>query len=251
MGKNITIKEDFTLPSEGKIYNKLFDSVITLRSMTVEDEMKRLSPSINPYKNMSEIIESCITSTKLPISVYDLCIGDYTYLLHKLRIVTYGADYPIKYVCPNCGSIETTSINLDEMKINKYNPDINEKFEVNLPVTGHKIKLKFQTPRDLDKISNEAQKMKEEFPEMQGDPMQLLTLQSLIAEVDDQPVDPIFIKETLKKLPMKDANMIARAATSLNNSIGVDTNLKLKCKHCGEKIETPFRYTSEFFGPSN
>jgi len=110
MAKNITIKEDFSLPSEGRIYGKTFNPDVTLRSMTVEDEMKRLSPSKNPYKNMSEIIESCITSEKLPISVYDLCIGDYTYLLHKLRVVTYGANYPIRYMCPKCGSIENDTL---------------------------------------------------------------------------------------------------------------------------------------------
>lgn len=249
MGKeNVTIKEDFSLPSEGAIYGKPFDPTITLRSMTVEDEMRRLSPSKNPYKNMSEIIESCMVE-KLPISVYDLCIGDYTYLLHKLRVVTYGADYSIKFVCPNCGDIEKTTINLDKLKINKYKESIKNLINIKLPTTGHEIKLRFQTPRDLDRIANEAQKMKEDFPDMVGDPTQLLVLQSLIAEVDGEPIDPIFMKETLKKLPMKDANLIAQKATKLNNSIGVDTNIKVHCNSCGADIDTPFRYTNEFFGP--
>lgn len=245
----VAIREDFELPSKGRIYGKKFDPSFTLRSMTVEDEMKRLAPSNNPYKAMSEIIESCLAE-KFPIQVYDLCLGDYTYLLHKLRVVTYGADYNLRFKCPYCGNSEIITINLDDMKINKYDDSIKELMTVKLPVTGNEVKLRFQTPRDLDRINREAKKMREDFPDMTGDPTILLTLQSLIDSVDGEPIDPIMIKETLKKLPMKDTNIISQVATKLNSSIGVDTNLHLKCTKCGGEVDTPFRYTSEFFGPT-
>ena len=248
--EKVTIKEDFRLPSEGMIYGKPFDPKVTLRSMTVMDEMKRLSPSKYPYKNMSEIIESCMEE-KLPISVYDLCIGDYTYLLHKLRVVTYGNDYPIKFICPICNNVETINVDLDKMKINRYKESIKDFMKVKLPASGNELTIRYQTPRDLDRISNEAREMKEEFPDMVGDPTQLLTLQSMISESDGQPIDRTLIKETLKKLPMKDANAIAKAATKLNTSIGIDTNLKVHCNSCGADIDTPFRYTNEFFGPTD
>lgn len=245
----VAIKEDFELPSKGRIYGKKFDPSFTLRSMTVEDEMKRLAPSNNPYKAMSEIIESCLDE-KFPIPVYDLCLGDYTYLLHKLRVVTYGADYNLRFTCPYCGNSEVITVDLDDMKINKYDDSIKELMTVKLPVTGNEVKLRFQTPRDLDRINREAKKMKEDFPDMTGDPTILLTLQSLIDSVDGEPIDPIMIKETLKKLPMKDTNIISQVATKLNSSIGIDTNLHLKCAKCGGEVDTPFRYTSEFFGPT-
>lgn len=245
----VAIKEDFELPSKGRIYGKKFDPSFTLRSMTVEDEMKRLAPSNNPYKAMSEIIESCLDE-KFPIPVYDLCLGDYTYLLHKLRVVTYGADYNLRFTCPYCGNSEVITVDLDNMKINKYDDSIKELMTVKLPVTGNEVKLRFQTPRDLDRINREAKKMKEDFPDMTGDPTILLTLQSLIDSVDGEPIDPIMIKETLKKLPMKDTNIISQVATKLNSSIGVDTNLHLKCTKCGGEVDTPFRYTNEFFGPT-
>ena len=245
----VAIKEDFELPSKGRIYGKKFDPSFTLRSMTVEDEMKRLAPSNNPYKAMSEIIESCLAE-KFPIPVYDLCLGDYTYLLHKLRVVTYGADYNLRFTCPYCGNSEVITIDLDDMKINKYDDSIKELMTVKLPVTGNEVKLRFQTPRDLDRINGEAKKMREDFPDMTGDPTILLTLQSLIDSVDGEPIDPIMIKETLKKLPMKDTNIISQVATKLNSSIGVDTNLHLKCTKCGGEVDTPFRYTNEFFGPT-
>ncbi len=247
--EHVTIQEDFELPSRGLIYGNKFDPKVSLRSMTVEDEMKRLSPSKFPYKAMSEIIESCLAE-KLPISVYDLCIGDYTYLLHKLRVVTYGSDYKIKYICPKCGHVDTTIINLDEMKINKYNDKVKDMINVHLPVTNHDVEIRFQTPRDLDRIQNDAQKMKEEFPDMKGDPTFLLTLQSIIKSIDGNPVDPIMIKESLKKLQMKDVNILSRAATKLNESVGVSNTIIIKCGRCGEESKVPFRFTEEFFGPT-
>ena len=245
----VTIKEDFELPSKGKVYNKKFDPSFSLRSMTVEDEMKRLAPSQNPYKSMSEIIESCLTE-KLPIPVYDLCIGDYTYMLHRLRVVTYGADYKLRFICPNCGKTEDIVVNLDDMKVNVYNDGIKEMMKVKLPSTGHELTLRLQTPRDLDRIAREARKMKEDFPEMVGDPTILLTLQSIIETVDGEAVDQILIKETLKKLPMRDTNIISQLAAKLNSAIGVDTNLHIQCENCGAEVDTPFRYTNEFFGPT-
>lgn len=245
----VTIKEDFELPSKGKIYSKKFDPSISLRSMTVEDEMKRLAPSQNPYKSMSEIIESCLVE-KLPIPVYDLCLGDYTFLLHKLRIVTYGPEYKLRFTCPNCGATETITVDLDDMHINEYDDSIKDLFTIKLPVTGHEVKLRFQTPRDLDRINREAAKMREDFPDMVGDPTILLTLQSLIESIDGEAIDPILIKETLKKLPMMDTNLISKTATKLNSLIGIDSDLDITCSKCGVNVKTPFRYTNEFFGPT-
>lgn len=245
----VTIKEDFELPSKGLIYGKKFDPHFTLRSMTVEDEMKRLSPSDTPYKMMSDIIEDCMES-KFPIHVYDLCIGDYTYMLHKLRIVTYGADYHIRTVCPNCGNIDNDCIiDLDELKVNKYDKSIESLREVLLPVTGYSVKLKFQTPRDLDRISQKAKEMKEQFPDMVGDPIYLLTLQSMIETIDGEDINPLTILETLKKLPMKDTNILSKTATKLNRKVGIDAIIDTKCKKCGNSIKSTFLYTSEFFGP--
>ena len=110
---NVTIAEDFVLPSLGKIYSQQFDPNIKLRSMTVAEEMKRLTNTDKPYKAMSEIIESCM-ETKLPISVYDMCLGDYQYLIHKLRVVTYGSNYNITVSCNKCGELFDTVFDLDE-----------------------------------------------------------------------------------------------------------------------------------------
>ena len=81
-----TISEIFTLPSNGLVYDPPVAPEITLRSMTTADEMRRLSTSEYQYKPMSDIMNGCIVDGP-KLSTYDMCLGDYQFLLYKLRIV--------------------------------------------------------------------------------------------------------------------------------------------------------------------
>ena len=195
---------------------------------------------------MSEIIDSCLIE-KLPIPVYDLYLCDYTYLLHKLRTVTYGSDYAIKFTCPKCGNEEVIHLNLDDIKVNEYNKKIDELMTVKLPKTGYTVKLRLQTPRDLDKISQE---MRKQNPDLNWDPTQLLTLKSLIESIDGGAVDPALINETIKKLPMMDANILSQAATKLQEMVGLENVMHIQCSKCDYNVDAPFLYTNEFFGPT-
>ena len=216
--------------------------------MTLADELKRLSPSKNVYKHMSEIIDGCLVN-KFPISAYDLCMGDYIFLLHKLRIVTYGSDYKLSYTCPYCGEISTDSINLDNMPVKEWDDSINQLRSVTLPVSGLEIVLKMQTPHDLDNIARKVREDKIKFPE--GDDQELsYMIESYIDTVDGEGLDPILGRNTLKTLGMKDINYLINAADKLNESIGIDSNMMLHCENCGREIYVPFRYTDEFFRPS-
>ena len=121
-----TIFETFILPSKGKIYDKAVNPTITLRSMTVMEEMKRLSPTDMPYKVMSDIIEDCM-GEKPAIHVYDMCLGDYQYLLHKIRIVTYGSDYRMTVQCPNCNEITESVADLESLEVHEWDDSYIEK----------------------------------------------------------------------------------------------------------------------------
>ena len=111
--QDYTIGENYTLPSLGKVYNVPVNPEIKIRSMTTEEEMKRVVSVDQPYKNMSEIIDDCLLESP-GISAYDMCIGDYQFLLHKLRVVTYGPEYQVVNTCTYCGHENEDVINLDE-----------------------------------------------------------------------------------------------------------------------------------------
>ena len=244
---NYSIAESYTLPSKGKVYDKDVNPEIKLRSMTTLEEMKRLSKSDRPYKNMSEIIDDCLVENP-GISAYDMCIGDYQFLLHKLRIVTYGPEYNLASVCPYCGAKETGTVNLENLAVLEYSDNISNLIEFILPKSEKVVKLKIQTPRILDDITVKAKEANRKS-KSSGDFSYLITLESLIQEVDGKKLNPLERENFVRTLDMMDANTILQYAEKLNNSIGLDTKIETDCENCGLTYKNSFRITSEFFGP--
>lgn len=244
-----TICESYTLPSKGKVYRVNVDPDITIRSMTTNDEMKRLSHTDRPYKLLSEIIDDCLVKSP-GISAYDMCVGDYQFLLHRLRVVTYGPDYKASLTCPFCGQTSTSFLNLDELKVIEYTDSINDLFEFDLPRSKRHIRIRMQTPRMLDDIAIRTQEAKKKYSAMTGDPAFLFNLEAIIEEVDGIKIDAVKVEDFVRSLPMMDVNYIMRKSQKLNEAIGVDINFEVDCEVCGLTYPTTFRFSSEFFGPS-
>ena len=244
-----TIKEDFTLPSHGKLYDTQINDNISLRSMTTLEEMKRLAPSEHPYKMMSEVIDDCLID-KPGISAYDMCIGDYQFLLHKLRIVTYGSEYKMDSICPYCGTSNVIPIDLGELVVSEFTDDLLNYLKFTLPKTGKVIELNIQTPRMFDSIAERKQQLLQKSNDSSYDPSLLITLESLIKSVDGKYLDPGKLSTFVRTLPMADTNMILKSAEKINMGVGLNTKVENMCKKCSLKYNTSFRITSEFFGPS-
>ena len=246
-----TIAETFVLPSLGKVYAEQFDPHITLRSMTVAEEMRRLSYSDDDYRNMCDIIEACIEGEKPPVHVYDMILGDYQYLLHKIRVVTYGADYKMTSQCPNCRSIVQMSVNLDDETVTEFDAEEIEKARnIVLPASKKKVLLSFQTPRMLDELRERAKTAKRKAKS--DDPMNydvLYAIMSFIGKYDGRSLDDVALESLVRKMPMADANYIIQKGDALNRKVGIDDSVIAKCSSCGYEAVTRFRLQSEFFGP--
>ena len=243
-----TIAETYILPSLGKIYNTEINPQVTLTSMTTAQEQKRLAVSDFPYKMLCEIIDDCIVDD-IGMSSYDMCIGDYQFLLYKLRTVTYGPEYKMDVRCPYCGYSRIESINLDDLRRLEYSEDLDKYREFVLPKTEAKIYLNIQTPRMLDNNLDKVREFKKKFPTA-ADPTLIYLLKSLINTVDGVKPDPLKIEEWIKKLPMADVNTIVTYAEKMNNSIGLDTDLLIKCDICGLVHSSRLTISQEFFRPA-
>lgn len=246
--KDYTISESFILPSKGLVYENQVAPEITLRSMTTNDEMKRLSVSDYQYKPMSEVLDSCIVSGP-NMSTYDMCIGDYQFLLYKLRIITYGADFTVETKCPFCGFFNKDTISLDDFPINEFSEDIYKFMEVDLPVSKSHVKLKMQTPRSLDLISIRAKEAKQRAKDKSLDFSMIYTLISMIDTVDGNKYDQLKLESWVRELPMMDTNMLFAFSTKLNDFIGVNVELEEGCALCGSSYKLPFRPGAAFFRP--
>jgi hypothetical protein len=170
-----TLTGNYTLPSLGKVYNVDVNPNVKIRSMTVAEEMKRLNSSDRPYKNIADIIDDCLID-KPGISAYDMCLGDFQYLLHKLRVVTYGSKYRLSSKCPHCGFENFGEIDLNDMSVSSYTEEINKYFEIELPVSKHSVRLRMQTPRILDDVTVKTNELRKKVPDYNGDPAFLFTL---------------------------------------------------------------------------
>lgn len=245
--ENYIISNTYTLPSLGKVYKTEVKPTFTVRSMTTEEEMRRLNPTERTYKNIADIIDACMIESP-GISAYDMCLGDYQFCLHKVRVVTYGSNYKLSTTCPYCGGINSGEINLEEMQVLSYSDDLKKYFEFDLPRTGRHITLKMQTPRILDNISIQAKELKKKTSG--SDPAFLFTATSLIDTVDREKPDPLLLEDFVRKLPMMDTNFIMENAKKINEGIGLNTTLDNTCDVCGLDYASTFRTTPEFFRPT-
>ena len=247
--EDYTLTGSYTLPSLGKVYSVDVNPNIKLRSMTVAEEMKRLNSSERPYKNIADIIDDCLID-KPGISAYDMCLGDFQFLLHKLRVVTYGSKYKLSSKCPYCGFENVGEIDLNDMSVSSYTEDVNKYFEIELPITKKHLKLRMQTPRILDDISVRVKEITSKRKSSSKDSAFLLNIESVIDLVDGEKLDMFKKSDFVKQLPMADTNYIITATSKINECIGLNAQLSNVCEFCGLDYDSPFRVTPEFFRPT-
>ena len=244
-----TLTGSYTLPSLGKVYNVDVNPNVKIRSMTVAEEMKRLNSSDRPYKNLADIIDDCLVD-KPGISSYDMCLGDFQYLLHKLRVVTYGTKYRLSSKCPHCGFDNVGEIDLNEMSVSSYTDEVEKYFDIELPVSKNRVRLRMQTPRMLDDINVRVKEITSKRKSSSKDSAFLLNIESVIDTVDGSKLDVFKKSDFVKQLPMADINYILASMNKINELIGLDMTLSATCDFCGLDYDSPFRITPEFFRPS-
>lgn len=244
-----TLTGNYTLPSLGKVYNVDVNPNVKIRSMTVAEEMKRLNSSDRPYKNLADIIDDCLVD-KPGISSYDMCLGDFQYLLHKLRVVTYGTKYRLSSKCPHCGFDNVGEIDLNEMSVSSYTDEVEKYFDIELPISKNRVRLRMQTPRMLDDINVRVKEITSKRKSSSKDSAFLLNIESVIDTVDGSKLDVFKKSDFVKQLPMADINYILASMNKINELIGLDMTLSATCDFCGLDYDSPFRITPEFFRPS-
>ena len=248
---NYTIGEGMELPSKGLIYDTGVKAYVELRSMTARDEMKRLSPSPARFKILADIIEDCLIE-KPAVHVYDMALGDYEYLLHRLRIVTYGDEYKIAIKCPHCGEIVETVAHLEELHVVPFD---HAKFEelstLKLPKKGDTVAIKFQTPRMLDEIEAEVKELKRKFKSADISFDLLVLLKNVINTVNGTKLTSSQLESYVNNLPAMDMTKLVNVVDEINALIGVKNDLTVICSKCGGEVPTYFRFGSEFFRPTN
>ena len=245
-----TIMEGYELPSKGKIYTENVNPHVELRSMTARDEMKRLSPSVTPLKTLADIIEGCCIETPA-IHVYDMSLGDYEFLLHKLRIVTYGEDYKVSLRCPECGEVIETIAKLGQLEVKEFNEEEVQNLQTfTLPKSNRLVTLNFLSPRMIEEMEVKVKDMKRRYKNATIDFETLVRLLTNIDLIDGEKKSETELENIITNLPAHDLQKILNNIDKLNQKIGLDNILYLTCPKCGEEVNTFFRFGPEFFRPT-
>lgn len=245
-----TIMEGYELPSKAKIYDAAVNPHIELRSMTARDEMKRLSPSSTPLKTLADIIEGCCIEPPA-IHVYDMSLGDYEFLLHKLRIVTYGEDYKVALRCPECGERVEAVAKLGQLEVKEFDEDLVKSLQTfTLQKSGHIITLNFLTPRMIETMEVKVKDMKRRYKNATIDFETLVRLLVNIDLVDGEKKSETEMENFITNLPALDLQTILNKIENLNQQVGLENILYLTCPKCGGELTTFFRFGPEFFRPT-
>lgn len=246
-----TVEESFELPSGGLIYERPIDPHIKLRSMTAQDEMLRLAPSEDTYRVLCDLIDRCILGDKPAISTYDMCLGDYTYLLHALRIVTYGVSYPLSTTCIFCGEPFSTVAKLDQLTVRTWKDEIKELSTVVLPSNGHTVELAYQTPRMLDDIKRRVKQIKRQAPDTVEDAEEMIQkIVFAVKTINGKKVNPVEFEAKVRHMKMADVNTLLQTIDLMSESLGPVKLFTCECPSCHNTTVSLFRYSSEFFRPS-
>ena len=249
--KNYTFAEGYELPSKGLIYDEKVNSHVELRPMSARDEMKRTAATTTPLKQLADIIEGCMIE-KPGVHVYDMAFGDYEFLLHRLRVITYGADYKMSVKCPFCGEMFDTTADLDKLTVKDFDEnEFNALKVIKLPDSSKTISLKIKTPRMLEEADIKAKELKRKIKDGDMDYSAYINVCQAIGTIDGNKMKDYEIENFVDHMSAKDLRVIVIALEKLNSYVGVDNSIFLTCPKCKEDVLTFFRFGPEFFEPTN
>lgn len=245
---NSRIVDSVTLPSQGKIYEEEVNPEITLSSMQTKHELLRMSTTEDNQKLMADILDDCIVS-EVGISSYDMCIGDYQYLLYNLRMITFGNEYKFMTPCPFCRSTNMIDMDLTELGVTEYDDELSAMRIITLPTTGTELELTLQTPRMIDKIQRETNQFKRRMKGSKENPYLLFSMLNSIVKKDGEDINTIEDEMWLRELPLMDTNKIIATIDKINSYLGYGTVVERSCTNCGEVVYFPFRLNDTFLRP--
>lgn len=199
------------LPSENRAYTLSNDGApITLRPMTFEDEKALVSA--NPTEDpMNLILERCTEN----IRVMDLLQMDKLYLIMKLREISYGDDYDVLLICPDCKAENPTTVKLSELPVFPVPDDFTDPIKVHLKGIDKDCEVRLPRVRDTKHLEDSENILE--------------GLWRFVVSIDGH-TDKSIIHPVVEQLPLADIKRIMKA---MNLPYGIQNQAKLVCSNCG------------------
>lgn len=219
---------------------------VTIRAIQRKDKKKLLMT--NPDDVLLALLQASIISPQ-NFNVYNLYSFESTYLLYRLRVLTYGNEHKYHDTCPHCRGDNEIEVNLSEVPIIPVPDDFKPIFNITLPVSGVTLTCKLLNEGELISVRKKAAELEEKTGNMSalGD---LLWESRICAINGNEKVAPIEITQFLDDLIDYDNEYLMYHYNKQIGNYGLQTNLTTKCDICGKTFnsEIPSIYT--FFRPT-
>lgn len=256
------ITEQFTLPSNGKLYGPNFNPNITLRAMTTLEERMRLG-SQSYYESMSAIVNECIVDNKNPDGTYKidsklLTLFDFDAICIKLRILTYGPMYKAAAKCLKCGKSFFHTLDLRESEFKFVPDDFQEPYDIGpLPMSGDTLGCRFLRVKDRIDIDVKTQNFLAQHPDFIGDASYTFEMEHRIMSVNGEDIDSFMVNKYVENMVGGDSSYYHQKIDD-GYSFGVQRIHTIKCKDSDNKAHPcegiaicAIRGNDEFFRTPN
>lgn len=218
LGGSHFAETEITLPS---------GQVVRISPINFEVEKQMVSRTDAPEDTTDFILERCVQGVDLD----QILTIDATYILFKIREISYGPEYKFTLGCPACGSEQHFSVNVDKLPVERL--ESLAPVTVTLPILGKEVVVRRATRADKQWLEH-------------GE----VLLDSLWRFVDS--IDGVdrrdVISKVIPKLTAGDVDTLVGIVTAAD--YGLQTQIRIKCHDCGHDGPIELPLTQGFFSVS-
>ena len=218
------------LPSNGLLYPD-GKKTIQIRPFTFEDE--KILRTVRNANQVADIIKVLLNRAVKNLDYDKLTLADKTFLIFKLREISYGNDYAIDLECPKCTAKNSLNVELSRLPVKYLDRDSLEATKVTLP--DSEVEVEFRYP-----MADDDANMTDVGAIMDG----LWKFVKSVGGHDSRMIIQQFISKTTGKDVLTLQNKI------FGTDYGLQTKVNFICNSCGADSALELPLNESFFSVS-
>jgi hypothetical protein len=234
-----------SLPSGGKFY-KNKKSTVKVAYLTASDENILTSPNLLANGQVIDfLLDKKVLDTDFRPK--DMLSGDKNAILFFLRATGYGEMYPVEVTDPKTGSLFETEIDISQFKAKELSiePDENGECEFMLPKSKKRVKFKYLTASEDDKLVKEDEGRRKKLGQNAVSNLLTTRLAAQITEVDGVR-ERLQIINFVDNMPVSDSAELRRFIS--DNEPGLDLTVSIQAPS-GDFFFGELPITTKFLWP--
>ncbi len=234
-----------SLPSQGKFY-KNKKSTVKVAYLTAADENILTSPNLlQNGKVIDFLLERKVIDQD--IKPGQMIPGDKNAILFFLRATGYGEMYPVEIIDPKTGEKFETEIDISQFqpKQIEIEPDENGECDFILPRSKKKVKFRYLTSDEDDKLTKEDEARRKKLGQSAISQLLTMRLAAQITEIDGVR-DRVQIQTYVDSMSVMDSGALRKYIN--DNEPGLDLNVSIQAPS-GEFFFGELPITTKFLWP--